>query len=214
MTLYNRRDRAAREGPITNRPHVTNLPHPHISSIQSINPATGAVLATFDALDEGALEARLDLAVSAFAGWKKTSFQERAALMALAADLLERDADEIARIMTLEMGKPLRDARGEALKSARGCRYYAEHAESFLRDEEVATEAKRSYIRYEPLGPVLAIMPWNFPFWQVFQVRRAGADGRQCGAAETCAQCAQCALFIEGIFTRAGFRQACSRICS
>jgi succinate-semialdehyde dehydrogenase/glutarate-semialdehyde dehydrogenase len=176
-----------------------------MSSIQSINPATGAVLATFDALDEGALEARLDLAVSAFAGWKKTSLQERAALMALAADLLERDADEIARIMTLEMGKPLRDARGEALKSARGCRYYAEHAESFLRDEEVATEAKRSYIRYEPLGPVLAIMPWNFPFWQVFRFAGPALMGGNVALVKHAPNVPQCALFIEGIFTRAGF---------
>jgi len=173
--------------------------------MRSINPATGTVMATFDALDEGALEARLNLAVSAFADWKKTSFPERSALMALAADLLERDADEIARIMTLEMGKPLRDARGEALKSARGCRYYAEHAESFLRDEEVATEAKRSYIRYEPLGPVLAIMPWNFPFWQVFRFAGPALMGGNVALVKHAPNVPQCALFIEGIFTRAGF---------
>src|ERR1700690_236850 len=171
----------------------------------SINPATGAMLATFDALDEGALEERLNLAAAAFAGWRKTSFEQRAALMALAADLLERDADEIARIMTLEMGKPLRDARGEALKSARGCRYYAEHAESFLRDEEVATEASRSYIRYEPLGPVLAIMPWNFPFWQVFRFVAPALMAGNVGLLKHASNVPQCALAIEDILLRAGF---------
>jgi succinate-semialdehyde dehydrogenase/glutarate-semialdehyde dehydrogenase len=176
-----------------------------MSSIQSINPATGAVLATFEALDEGALEERLNRAVAAFASWKKTSFKERAALMTHAADLLERDADEIARIMALEMGKPLRDARGEALKSARGCRYYAEHAESFLRDEEVVTEAKRSYIRYEPLGPVLAIMPWNFPFWQVFRFAGPALMGGNVALLKHAPNVPQCALAIEGIFARAGF---------
>jgi succinate-semialdehyde dehydrogenase/glutarate-semialdehyde dehydrogenase len=176
-----------------------------MSSIQSINPATGAVLATFEALDEGALEERLNRAVAAFASWKKTSFKERAALMTHAADLLERDADEVARIMALEMGKPLRDARGEALKSARGCRYYAEHAESFLRDEEVVTEAKRSYIRYEPLGPVLAIMPWNFPFWQVFRFAGPALMGGNVALLKHAPNVPQCALAIEGIFARAGF---------
>ncbi|MGD1068959.1 MAG: NAD-dependent succinate-semialdehyde dehydrogenase [Bryobacteraceae bacterium] len=173
--------------------------------IQSINPATGAVLKSFDALDEAALEDRLNRAVAAFAGWKKTSFEERAGLMALAADLLERDAGDIARIMALEMGKPLRDAHLEALKSARGCRYYAEHAESFLRDEEVATEAKRSYIRYEPLGPVLAIMPWNFPFWQVFRFAAPALMGGNVALLKHAPNVPQCALFIEGIFARAGF---------
>jgi succinate-semialdehyde dehydrogenase/glutarate-semialdehyde dehydrogenase len=99
----------------------------------------------------------------------------------------------------------LRDARGEALKSARGCRYYAENAESFLRDEEVATEAARSYIRYEPLGPVLAIMPWNFPFWQVFRFAGPALMGGNVALLKHAPNVPQCALAIEGIFTRAGF---------
>jgi succinate-semialdehyde dehydrogenase/glutarate-semialdehyde dehydrogenase len=101
--------------------------------------------------------------------------------------------------------RPLRDARGEALKSARGCRYYAEHAESFLRDEEVATEASRSYIRYEPLGPVLAIMPWNFPFWQVFRFAGPALMGGNVALLKHAPNVPQCALAIEAIFTRAGF---------
>ncbi len=173
--------------------------------IQSVNPATGAVLANFEPLDQAAIEDRLSRASAAFAGWKKTSFAKRAKLMTRAAELLEAEAGDLARIMTAEMGKPLRDARGEALKSARGCRYYAEYAEGFLRDEEVATEASRSYIRYEPVGAVLAIMPWNFPLWQVFRFAAPALMGGNVALLKHAPNVPQCALAIEGIFTRAGF---------
>jgi succinate-semialdehyde dehydrogenase/glutarate-semialdehyde dehydrogenase len=173
--------------------------------IQSINPATGAVLASFEPLGEAAVEERLKRASAAFAAWKKTPFTERAKLMTRAAELLEGEAGELAAIMTAEMGKPLRDARGEALKSARGCRYYAENAETFLRDEVVATEASRSYIRYEPVGAVLAIMPWNFPFWQVFRFAAPALMGGNVALLKHAPNVPQCAQAIEGIFTRAGF---------
>ena len=125
--------------------------------------------------------------------------------MLRAAALLENEADDIARIMTAEMGKPLREARGEALKSARGCRYYAENAEGILRDEEVVTEASRSFIRYQPLGPVLAIMPWNFPFWQVFRFAAPALMSGNVGLLKHAPNVPQCARAVESIFTRAGF---------
>jgi succinate-semialdehyde dehydrogenase / glutarate-semialdehyde dehydrogenase len=173
--------------------------------IQSINPATGAILASFQPLGETALDECLNRAVASFAAWKKTPFAGRARLMTRVADLLEAEADTFAAIMTAEVGKPLRDARGEALKSARGCRYYAEHAEGFLRDEDVPTEALRTCIRYEPLGPVLAIMPWNFPFWQVFRFAAPALMGGNVALLKHAPNVPQCALAIEGIFRRAGF---------
>jgi succinate-semialdehyde dehydrogenase / glutarate-semialdehyde dehydrogenase len=172
---------------------------------QSINPATGVVLATFEPLGKAELEDRLRRASTAFAIWKRTPFHERAKVMTRTAELLEGEADEIARIMTAEMGKPLREARAEALKSARGCRYYAEHGESFLRDEEVATEASRSYIRYEPVGAVLAIMPWNFAFWQVFRFAAPALMAGNVALLKHAPNVPQCALAIENIFARAGF---------
>jgi succinate-semialdehyde dehydrogenase/glutarate-semialdehyde dehydrogenase len=174
-------------------------------AIQSVNPATGALLATFEPFDLNGIENRLSRAVAAFTHWKTTAFAERARILLRAADLLEAEADAIARTMTAEMGKPLRDARGEALKSARGCRYYAENAERFLRDDEVATEASRSYIRYEPLGPVLAIMPWNFPFWQVFRFAAPALMAGNVALLKHAPNVPQCALAIESVFTRAGF---------
>jgi succinate-semialdehyde dehydrogenase/glutarate-semialdehyde dehydrogenase len=177
-------------------------------AIQSVNPATGALLAAFEPLDPNGIEDRLSRAVAAFTHWKTTSFGERARALLRAADLLEAEADAIAQTMTAEMGKPLRDARGEALKSARGCRYYAENAELFLRDDEVATEASRSYIRYEPLGAVLAIMPWNFPFWQVFRFAAPALMAGNVALLKHAPNVPQCALAIESIFARAGFPKA------
>jgi succinate-semialdehyde dehydrogenase / glutarate-semialdehyde dehydrogenase len=151
-------------------------------SIQSLNPATGELLATYLPIDETEIERRLERAVDAFRIWRGTPIAQRASLMIRAAELLEAGAQGFGRLMTLEMGKPLASAGDEALKSARGCRYYAENAARFLADEEVSTEAERTYIRYEPCGPVLAIMPWNFPFWQVL---RFAAHGRQRRVAQT-----------------------------
>src|SRR5665213_2084328 len=143
-------------------------------AIQSVNPATGQLLATFEALSPSAIEDRLARAWAAFLLWKRTSFSERAQLLTRVAGILEDQIQQLSPIMTAEMGKPSRSATDEVLKCARGCRYYAQNAERFLAEEEIRTEARRSYIRYEPLGPVLAIMPWNFPFWQVFRFAAPG----------------------------------------
>lgn len=119
-------------------------------SIASINPATGELLVSFPALTPEELDARLECSAAAFALWKRTTFSERAALLRKAADILEADAERLGRLMTVEMGKPVRAAMDEVLKSAKGCRFYAEHAGEYLADANIPTEAKQSYVRYEP----------------------------------------------------------------
>ena len=138
-------------------------------AIASINPANGQVLETFEALSDSEIERKIQLASDTFFKYRTLPFADRARMMLKAADILEKEKAALGRIMTIEMGKPLRAAVDEAVKCAWGCRYYAENAERFLADEAVETTAKRSYIRYQPLGPILAVMPWNFPFWQVFR---------------------------------------------
>lgn len=174
-------------------------------AIQSINPATGQLLATFQPLDAAAIEERLRRAWTAFASWRKTSFAERAALFTRVAQALEAQAKTLAPIMTAEMGKPLQPAIDEVLKSARGCRYYIENAERFLVDEEIPTEARRTCIRYEPVGPVLAIMPWNFPFWQVFRFAAPALMAGNVAILKHAPNVPQCAIAIEKVFTEAGF---------
>jgi succinate-semialdehyde dehydrogenase/glutarate-semialdehyde dehydrogenase len=128
-------------------------------ALRSINPATGETLATFDTLQPPEVTARVERASAAFRSWKRTPFDERARYLARAADILDGESEQLGRLMTLEMGKPLRAGIDEAQKCARGCRYYAAHGAHFLADEHVPTEAWESYIRYEPLGVVLAVMP-------------------------------------------------------
>src|SRR3972149_9585526 len=135
--------------------------------IATTNPATGQVLKTFEPLTAAQLEQKLQRAADAFAKYRKTSLAERAAWMARAAEILESEKETFARIMTTEMGKTYKSAIEEAQKCAWGARFYAENAARFLADNVVETPAKRSYVRYQPLGAVLAVMPWNFPFWQV-----------------------------------------------
>lgn len=174
-------------------------------SIASINPATGELLASFPALTPEELDARLECAAAASALWKRTSFSERAALLRKAADILEAEAERLGRLMTVEMGKPVRPAMDEVLKSAKGCRYYAEHAGGFLADGNIPTEAKQSYIRYEPMGAVLAIMPWNYPFWQVFRFAAPALMAGNVALLKHAPNVPQCAIAIEDIFLRAGF---------
>lgn len=138
-------------------------------SIASINPATGETLKTFDAHDDAAIEAAVARARERFLSWRDVPFAERAPLMVAAAEALEREKRRYAETMTLEMGKPIAAAVGEVEKCAWVCRFYAENAERFLAPEPAATDAGESYVRYDPLGPVLAVMPWNFPFWQVLR---------------------------------------------
>jgi succinate-semialdehyde dehydrogenase/glutarate-semialdehyde dehydrogenase len=174
-------------------------------SIESRNPATGELIASFDALDDRGVEDRLGRAAAAFASWKRTSFAERARLLNSLADALEADSARLARLMTLEMGKLVRDGLAEVAKSARGCRFYAQHGEAFLTQEEVPTEATRSYLRYEPMGVILAIMPWNFPFWQVFRFAAPAVMAGNVALLKHAPNVPQCALAIETLFKIAGF---------
>ena len=138
-------------------------------TIATINPATGQTLKTFTPLTADELEARLACAASAFRRHRRTSFAERRRLMLKAAEILEAEKEALGRLMVTEMGKPLKAAIEEAAKCALGCRYYADNAEAFLADHVIETSASKSWVAYQPIGPVLAIMPWNFPFWQVFR---------------------------------------------
>jgi succinate-semialdehyde dehydrogenase / glutarate-semialdehyde dehydrogenase len=174
-------------------------------AIATTNPATGEVLKTFEPLTAAQIEQKLQLAASAFRDHRRTSFAERATKMMRVAEILEKEKDECGRLMTLEMGKPLKAAVAEALKCATGCRYYAENAERFLTDEIVETGVKRSFIRFLPIGPILAIMPWNFPFWQVFRFVAPALMAGNVGLLKHASNVPQCALKIEEIVRRAGF---------
>jgi len=137
----------------------------YVMPIASINPATGEKLKEFAPFDDAEIEKRLKRAENASGKYRRTAFSQRSELMAAVAELLLLEKDRLAEIITLEMGKLFSASLEEVLKCARGCRFYAENAERFLEDEPAQTDAARSYVHYEPLGPVLAIMPWNFPFW-------------------------------------------------
>jgi succinate-semialdehyde dehydrogenase / glutarate-semialdehyde dehydrogenase len=176
-------------------------------AIATINPTSGEVLKTFEPLTAAQIEQKLQLAASAFQTHRSTSFAQRASKMMRAAEILEKEKDECAHLMTLEMGKPLKAAVGEALKCATGCRYYAENADKFLADEVVETGAKRSFIRYQPIGPILAVMPWNFPFWQVFRFVAPALMAGNVGLLKHASNVPQCALKIEDILRRAGFAE-------
>jgi succinate-semialdehyde dehydrogenase/glutarate-semialdehyde dehydrogenase len=174
-------------------------------AIASINPATGETLRTFQSLAGSQIEEKLARAVSAYEFWRVTPFPERARLLLAAAQILESEKAEFGRIMTAEMGKTIRAARDEAAKSALGCRYYAENAEAFLHDEPIQTEGATSYVTYQPIGPVLAVMPWNFPFWQVFRFAAPALMAGNVGLLKHASNVPMCALAIEDIFRRAGF---------
>jgi succinate-semialdehyde dehydrogenase / glutarate-semialdehyde dehydrogenase len=174
-------------------------------SIASVNPATGKTLNTFTAYSEAQINEMLTLAEDAFRSYRRTGFAERARMMLRAAEILETEKESFGRLMTSEMGKPLRAAIEEAAKCAWACRYYAENAAAFLAEEMIPTNATRSFIRYQPLGPVLAIMPWNFPFWQVFRFAAPALMAGNVGLLKHASNVPQCALAIEEIFRRAGF---------
>jgi succinate-semialdehyde dehydrogenase/glutarate-semialdehyde dehydrogenase len=176
-------------------------------AIATTNPATGEVLKTFEPLTAMQIEEKVQLAASAFRMHRRTSFADRASKMLHAAEILEKEKDECAHLMTLEMGKPIKAAVAEALKCATGCRYYAENAERFLKDEIVETGARKSFIRYLPIGPILAVMPWNFPFWQVFRFIAPALMGGNVGLLKHASNVPQCALKIEDIIRRAGFAE-------
>lgn len=174
-------------------------------AIASINPSTGETLKTFDALTPPQLEERLQLAANTFRKYRRTRFTERSRLMLRAAEILETEKHHLGEIMTLEMGKPLKAAIAEAEKCAWVCRYYAANARQHLSDLVVATNAQKSYVAFQPLGPVLAVMPWNFPFWQVFRFAAPALMAGNVGLLKHASNVPQCALAIEDIFGRAGF---------
>jgi succinate-semialdehyde dehydrogenase / glutarate-semialdehyde dehydrogenase len=173
--------------------------------ITSINPATGEKLKDFSPLSDAEIEKRLSRAERAFLRYRRKRFAKRSQLMMTVASLLHAEKDELARIITLEMGKLFRAAIEEVEKCARACRFYAENGERFLEDEPAQTGAARSYVRYEPLGAVLAIMPWNFPFWQVFRFAAPALMAGNVGVLKHAGNVPQCALAIEKILCRAGF---------
>jgi succinate-semialdehyde dehydrogenase/glutarate-semialdehyde dehydrogenase len=174
-------------------------------AIATINPATGEVVKTFQPLTEAEIEKKLQLAVSTFKAERKTPFAVRAKRMLKAAEILERDKDKFAHLMTLEMGKTCKSAVAEAVKCTTACRYYAENSERFLADEVVETGAKKSFVRYLPIGPILAVMPWNFPFWQVIRFAAPALMAGNVGLLKHASNVPQCALALESIFLEAGF---------
>jgi len=174
-------------------------------AIATINPATNEVVKTFAALTEAQVDEKIDKAAKTFQSYRKTPFADRARWMRKAGDILDAEKEALGRLMTLEMGKTLASAIAEAEKCAGACRYYAEHAAKFIEDEVIETSAAKSYIRYQPLGIVLAVMPWNFPFWQVFRFIAPGLMAGNVGLLKHASNVPQCALKIEEIVTRAGF---------
>ena len=176
-------------------------------AIATTNPATGEVLRTFEPLTAAQIEAKLQLASDAFKTYRHTSFPERSEKMMRLAEILEKEKDDCAHLMTLEMGKPLKAAVAEAMKCASGCRYYAQNAGKFLADEVIETGARRSFVRYLPSGPILAVMPWNFPFWQVMRFVAPALMAGNVGLLKHASNVPQCALKIEEMILSAGFAE-------
>src|SRR5436190_15423378 len=174
-------------------------------TVVSINPTTGETLETFAETTPAALERVLDEAVAAYQTWRRCSYAHRAKLVREAARLLRERKSQHARTMALEMGKPLPQGEAEAEKCAWVCDYYAEHAERFLADEPRETDASKAFVRFDPIGPVLAIMPWNFAFWQVFRFAAPALMAGNAGLLKHAPNVTQCALLIEKIFLEAGF---------
>ncbi|WP_276497328.1 NAD-dependent succinate-semialdehyde dehydrogenase [Pontibacter litorisediminis] len=174
-------------------------------AIETVNPATGEVVKTFTPHTSAEVKQKIEAAQQAFLSWRDVSFEERAKCMSRQAEILENEAEKYGRIISLEMGKPLKDAVAEVKKCALACRYYAENAAEFLADEEIDTKAERSLIAFEPLGVVLAIMPWNFPFWQAYRFLAPALMAGNVGLLKHASNVPQCGLAIEEIVRKAGF---------
>jgi len=177
-------------------------------AIATVNPTTGETLKTFEPLTDAELEDRLARADAAFRAYRLTSFVERAGWMRAAADVLDAETDTLAELMTTEMGKTRKAARAEIGKCAAGCRYYAEHAEQMLAPAPVdaaAVKASKAYVHWQPLGPVLAVMPWNFPMWQAMRFAAPALMAGNVGLLKHASNVPQTALFLEELFRRAGF---------
>jgi len=173
-------------------------------AIASVNPATLQTTKTYEPLDATSLERKLDLAIRAFASHRTTSMAQRSTWLRGTADVLDADKRRYAELAVVEMGKPIRQAIAEVEKCAWVCRYYADNAASMLADEHIGTDAVDSYVRYEPLGPILAVMPWNFPYWQVFRFAAPALAAGNVGLLKHASNVPQCAMAIEEAFSRAG----------
>lgn len=180
-------------------------------TIDSIDPATGETIARHQPMDAAAVGQAVDAAHRAFLDWRRTPFAERSACLRRAAARLRAGRDEYAALMAREMGKPVAAGRAEADKCAWVCEHYAEHAEALLADREVATEARRSFVTHQPLGVVLAVMPWNFPFWQVFRFAAPGLAAGNAAVLKHASNVFGCALAIEEVFRDAGFPEGLFR---
>jgi len=172
---------------------------------KSVNPYNQQTIAEYKSHDANAITSKLQRASAEFKSWKKQTFGVRATLMKRAAEVLRKKQEEYARLMTAEMGKAIQESRNEIEKCADTCDYFAEHAERFLKDQMIATEASKSLVAYQPLGPVLAIMPWNFPYWQVFRFAAPSLMAGNVGLLKHAANVCGCALKIEEVFREAGF---------
>ncbi|HZF91001.1 NADP-dependent succinic semialdehyde dehydrogenase [Streptomyces sp.] len=183
--------------------------------IATVNPANGETVRTYEAMGEEEIERRLQLAEATFRTYRTTAFAERARLLHRAADLLDEDRRDIAQVITTEMGKPVKQARAEAAKCAKAMRWYADHGEELLADEEPAeadvkdSGASRVLVRYRPVGPVLAVMPWNFPLWQVIRFAAPALMAGNVGLLKHASNVPQTALYLEDLFHRAGFPEGC-----
>src|SRR6266542_45151 len=173
--------------------------------ISSVNPATSEVLRTFESLKDNELEEKLNRAAETFCASRGTPFALHTPMMQRAAEILENEKNSLAKMMTLEMGKPIKAAVQEAEKCAWVCRYYSEHAEQYLADEVIGTTAAKSFVHFQPLGVVLAVMPWNFPFLQVFRFAAPALMAGNVGLLKHSSNVPQCALAIEEVFEQAGF---------
>jgi succinate-semialdehyde dehydrogenase/glutarate-semialdehyde dehydrogenase len=174
-------------------------------AIETVNPSTGATIERYEEMSATQVREIIGLAHRSLEAWSRTGFAYRTDRMREAAAVLRRRVDEFARLMALEMGKPLGQGRSEVEKCAWVCEYYADHAEEFLSDEPAATDATRSYVAYRPLGVILAVMPWNFPFWQVFRFAAPGLMAGNAGVLKHASTVTGCALAIESVFREAGF---------
>lgn len=174
-------------------------------ALESLNPATGELLESFVEWTDAEVAATIGRTQQAWLSWRATGFAERAALMKKAAQVLRDNADLYARTMALEMGKPVSEGRAEVNKCALCCEFYAEHAAGFLADEVIASDASKSYVAHRPLGVILAVMPWNFPFWQVFRFAAPALMAGNAGLLKHSSNVPRCALQIEEVFVKAGF---------
>ncbi len=174
-------------------------------TLKSINPVNGATIQTYTELSAKEIEQKITATQQAWLKWRKVTFSNRASSMLNLAELLKSKKEDLAKVMTLEMGKPLKESIAEIEKCASVCEYYAEKTEVFLQDKIVETEASKSYVSYQPMGVILAVMPWNFPFWQVFRFLAPNLMAGNCGVLKHASNVSKCALLIEALVLEAGF---------